>query len=354
MKKLLVASTALVAFAAVNSAQAADPIKLSVGGFMTQYVGFADVDETGTQNYADVQTVADTELYFRGSTKLDNGLTIAVTVDVEGDRGNNGQDDVFMAISSDTLGTLEVGSTKSPVYDIANAAPVGGTGLSDGDWYSFTSYSAGNGDVYLDSRNNLYSDGNKVNYISPNIAGFQLVASYGLHDVNQAFADTGTNGHDYQASTGLAYSGEMGGVSIDANVGYYKAFAGGSAAQATTDDDQEIVQAGLNIGFAGFTVGGSYGEIENLDFAPNEDHEAWDFGVSYATGPYTISAGYGEAELDKVAANTDEEVKTFAAAVDYDMGAGVSTSLTIFDAEETIGTTSTDAFGIIAGISASF
>ena len=101
MKKLLVASTALVAFAAVNSAQAADPIKLTVGGYMNQYVGYTDQDEDGQENFAEVNINSETELYFRGSTTLDNGLTVGVNIDRYSDRNDTGGDDVFLQISSE-------------------------------------------------------------------------------------------------------------------------------------------------------------------------------------------------------------------------------------------------------------
>ncbi|WP_296992533.1 hypothetical protein [Thalassospira sp. UBA1131] len=47
MKKILFATSAIVAVAAAGSAQASEPIQLSVGGFMNQWIGFADEDNTG-------------------------------------------------------------------------------------------------------------------------------------------------------------------------------------------------------------------------------------------------------------------------------------------------------------------
>lgn len=51
MKKILVASSALVAVAFAGQAQASEPIKLSVGGYMNQWAGFAD-QEVGDRNNA--------------------------------------------------------------------------------------------------------------------------------------------------------------------------------------------------------------------------------------------------------------------------------------------------------------
>ena len=93
MKKFLIGTTALVAAGFVaGQAEAADPIKLSVGGYMNQYVGYADQDEDGQENFAEVKVESETELYFRGSTTLDNGLTIGVNIDRYADRDDTGGD----------------------------------------------------------------------------------------------------------------------------------------------------------------------------------------------------------------------------------------------------------------------
>jgi outer membrane protein OmpU len=133
MKKLLVASTALVAFAAVNSAQAADPIKISVGGYMNQFVGYTDQDDDGSQDFVEVNINSETELYFRGSTTLDNGLTIGVNIDRYSDRDDTGGDDVFLQISSDSIGRIRIGQTKGAAYALSHGSPDVALANNDGD-----------------------------------------------------------------------------------------------------------------------------------------------------------------------------------------------------------------------------
>ncbi|MFH1805691.1 MAG: porin, partial [Pseudomonadota bacterium] len=48
MKKILIATTALAAVAFAGQAQASEKIKLSLGGYMEQWVGFSDEDNTAT------------------------------------------------------------------------------------------------------------------------------------------------------------------------------------------------------------------------------------------------------------------------------------------------------------------
>ena len=91
MKKFLFSTTALAvagAFAFSNDASAAaKPISIGVGGFMSQEMGFGSnsgtfdtpADGTGTRRDS-FNTVSDSEIYFTGTTKLDSGISVSVTV----------------------------------------------------------------------------------------------------------------------------------------------------------------------------------------------------------------------------------------------------------------------------------
>ena len=375
MKKLLVASTALVAFAAVNSAQAADPIKLSLGGFMEQWVGYAKNDENGTaNNYAEVLEQSDTEIYFTGSTKLDNGLTVGVVVQKEADRGNSGQDDVFMSVKSDALGEVRLGATKGSSYTLSHTAPDVGVGLNDGDlnnWFTNTNgilavtnteWAAGDG--------GNHNDGNKVVVYTPNLGGFQAGFSYGLAaaGVYNTDVNTLTDGNDYVVDAALAYNGDFGGVSVGADVSYVKVSRGGAGAVNTTNStsgdgyDSSMWRGGLNIGVAGFTFGGSYAKDKDYAGIKNRDAEAWDLGVSYATGPYSVSLTYISNEIDEAtgvtSTNLQDTVDAFELAGTYDMGAGVTLVGSILNADledgSNVKTAENNAWGVIGGLKVSF
>ncbi|WP_147165104.1 porin, partial [Pararhodospirillum oryzae] len=77
MKKILFGTTALVAAGLfAGGASAADKIKLSLGGKMEQYFGGVGTLEDGGFDDSDGFGMdTDTEVYVKGSTKLDNGLT---------------------------------------------------------------------------------------------------------------------------------------------------------------------------------------------------------------------------------------------------------------------------------------
>ena len=360
MKKLLVASTALVAFAAVNTAQAADPIKLTVGGYMEQWVGYADQDVDGQQNFADVLVQSDGELYFRGSTKLDNGLTVGVNIDRYTNRGTASGDDVFMSISGDSLGTIKLGSTKGAGYGLSHASKDVGIGHNDGDISNWIN------DTVVDS-NQTHSaeegnDGNKIVYLTPNFGGVQAGASYGLdvNGVNSGTVDQGTAGNDTAFDAGIAYNGDFSGVSVGADVTGQWENAGGTT--GTTVEDRKAIRGGVSVGVAGFTIAGSYIKHSNVDNVKDVDGSGYDFGVAYATGPYAVSASYVHLEEDTAAnASTQDEQNSWMVSGAYDLGAGVKLKGSVFGVEYDDGTTNVarstldnDGFGVVAGLAVSF
>ena len=73
MKKILYGSTAIVAASMILSsptAMAAEKLKLKVGGYMEQWVGFTSQDDGTSEDYSGFSTVSDGEIHFKGKTKL--------------------------------------------------------------------------------------------------------------------------------------------------------------------------------------------------------------------------------------------------------------------------------------------
>ena len=89
MKKLLLGSTALVVGGAMAApAMAADPIKIGIGGYYTFYALAGNVDSTYALNgsittYRGFAFTQEGEIHFTGQTKLDNGTSVGLTVELE-------------------------------------------------------------------------------------------------------------------------------------------------------------------------------------------------------------------------------------------------------------------------------
>ncbi|WP_417782935.1 porin [Terasakiella pusilla] len=369
MKKLLVASTAIVAIAAVSSAQAADPIKLSIGGYMNQYVGYASQDEDGQQDFAEVKVESETELYFRGSTTLDNGLTIGVNIDRYADRNEANGDDVFLQISSDSLGRLRIGQTKGAAYALSHTAPtVGPIGNNDGDvqdWI-FNPESVASGQTMTVSESN---DGQKLVYWTPNIGGFQAGISYGLDDgangsneVLEGVVDVGGGNTDSDTAwdVGVAYNGDFGGVTFGADVTYQQNNNGGTTGAGV--ENRNAYRIGAEVGFSGFTVGASFRDTDNEGNVKDIDAMGWDLGVSYETGPYAVSLAYMYLEQDTAANSGLEHTREqWVLGASYDLGAGVALVGSVFHAEyddatdnAPNSTNDNEGTGIVTGLQVSF
>ena len=89
MKKLLLGSTALVAGGVMAApAMAADPIKMGIGGYYTFYALAGNIDSTyafdgSFTNYKGLAFTQEGEIHFIGQTKLDNGTSVGLTVELE-------------------------------------------------------------------------------------------------------------------------------------------------------------------------------------------------------------------------------------------------------------------------------
>jgi hypothetical protein len=113
MKKVLLGTSALLGAGLVASpAFAADGIKLSVGGFFkTAYMVNLDDDREGEpgNDTATDGFFSDSEIYFRGSTVLDNGLEVGARVELEGEDDSDQIDEAWIFFSGG-FGEIHIGS----------------------------------------------------------------------------------------------------------------------------------------------------------------------------------------------------------------------------------------------------
>jgi len=376
MKKILLATTAVVALTTISAeAFAADKIKLSLGGFMRQYVALTNHDEvaatanTSTLRGVDLALDANSEIYFRGSTKLDNGLSVAVDFQMESSNRQSGTanrnfDVASLEISSDAIGAITVGSTTHAADDFLTRAslPIGTYDWGDTDGLALTGVAAGTSSSAFASAAGDITDtgskGLKLKYVSPNFSGVNVFASYTANDQDADVTGASSNAAD-ASSYGIAFGGEVGGASV--------------AADATHMDfggNTETNHFGLSVGMAGFTVGGGYSDFnENRSSVilgttgASTEGSAWELGVGYETGPYSVAAAYMTAKNTGTTATAGDNKDTkWQVGATYDLGAGVALSGMYWSSKadtEGSGTTiatglSTKVSGVIAGIEVGF
>jgi outer membrane protein OmpU len=87
-------------------------------------------------------------------------------------------------------------------------------------------------------------------------------------------------------------------------------------------EDFEQYSAGLNVGFSGFTVGGSVA-WEDSDFATGGI--AWDAGASYASGPWAFGVTFLHTEVSGLPGiSGDDEQTAIEGGVSYKIGPGIT------------------------------
>ena len=353
MKKHLLATTALVAagmFAMADSALAqakVEPVRVSVGGYFAAQFGYVDQDADAVR--FDVQD--DAEIHFNGRTTLDNGMTVGFRIELEGssERGANAdQIDESYVFTEGAFGRIEIGSLNNVHYRMAYKAPDVYTRgwFNEGnalDWMRSDLTSSGS-DTNLQTTVSRLGDNDaeKINYYTPRIAGFQIGASY-VPDQEQDVRGIAAKDARYQGgyAVGANFVRNFGTFDIAASAGY---FAWGDGPSGI--DTPETWSVGLQVGFGGFRVGGSYGTSDGTAV----DSDAFDVGVSYTFGPAAVSATYFDGSND-LGVGTEETFSGIDLAGKYTMGPGVSLEGVVFWQEtENASAFTNEAVGVVGAL----
>lgn len=378
MKKLLLGSTALVVGGLMAvPAMAADPIKIGVGGYYQFYTEAGNISSTYATNgnstqYKGLQFIQEGEIHFIGQTKLDNGTTIGIRVELEG--WNTGAtagatasnasvrqiDEAYLFAFGD-WGRVEFGSKDQASYIMYYGAPSALLGFgfiqhnSNFSWVN-SAVIAGNGaylHVTAGTIGAQFQDVNRINYYTPRFAGLQIGVGFapkinlnqgawglasgpfgtastcGFNDATTA-NNCPTNDYSWQnvMDIGANYLNKFGDVTVAAYAAYmYASFIPGlqplaSAQNMTTGANLTAWKqwvAGLQFGFAGFTVGGSVGYDNNgtgANFYTGVDNDTrWiNAAIMYETGPWQLSFGWvgsrntngnGSATITAIASGTN-------------------------------------------------
>jgi predicted porin len=346
MKKILVASSALVAVGFAGAAQASEPISLSVSGYMEQWIGAADQEDR-------VESVnafqSDTEVHFKGATTLDNGIEVGVSIELEGEGGNSGTmiDEQYLYVNGG-FGQVKLGAEDGAAGDMGISAPsVGPVGANDGDMGNWVTLNAVPDTVPAGG------DSKRLTYYTPSISGFRAGVSYADDDSSET-NDTVATG-DSRVSGGIEYKGDFDGVSV---------------AVAVTGEhfgEGEWYGVGANVGFGAFTIGASVSETDGefgvgevqTGASKLEDTTDFDIGVSYAMDAATVSLTYAYGENDGSATTSGvDEISAVDLGLAYTLGAGVTWKSSVFwfdDQGEDAGTADdNDGYGVVTGLALSF
>jgi outer membrane protein OmpU len=383
MKKHLLGTTALVAagmFAMVDTAAAQTkvmPIQVSVGGYWAEYISYTNQDDVGagtpvtSGKLTQFDQWSDKEIHFNGRTTLDNGLTIGFRAEVEANTDSSDQiDESFMFIEG-RFGRIELGAINNVQYRMGYNAPEAQTRPWSNEGNIFNVLAQPTGSPTFDStlgttRSRFFdNDSEKVNYYTPRFAGFQFGASYipnSSQDRNGA-PDPISNAYSRGWAVGANFVRTFGAFDIAASAGYMQ-WQGPQLTTTTQADDPNQWNVGLQLGFAGFKVGGSYGKISDGRTgasgtaaaasaagtgANGVDGRAFDLGVMYTFGPAAISLNYINGENDdcpitgSATCSGEDQFSMLSLAGKYTLGPGVSLEANLWTAKVEGNTTNTNA-----------
>ena len=283
MKKVLFATTAIVAFAGAASADVA----LSGGAELGIADSGAAGEEVGFHSSVDVRFTmtgeTDGGLAFGATVDLDDALETGATNQI-GDLTDDQNADYTIFVSG-AFGTLTFGDTDGAMdWALTEGGNVGNPGsLNDAE----TSY-AGYAGSYL--------DGN----------GDSMIARYDYSFGDYAFA-VSVEQDDNDAENGYAvgFKGNVAGVSFG--------IAHQEGAAVVAGNSAELTGISLGYGFGAVNAGLMIASGEN---AAGQDDDLMQIGLGYAAGAMSLHANYAEREIN------DVQSDGFGVAAKYDLGGG--------------------------------
>ncbi len=367
MKKHLLASSALVAAGTLMSASAsAATVKLGVGGYMEQLVGFVLDRNDAATNSTSVDQHTESEIHFKGSGKLDNGIQIIADVQLEvaGSPGNIIDEQYIIVRGS--FGQLTLGSEDNAGhlmtigYSGSWATGVGQSLTFDrADWITLprsggipagARFDGTLNDVRLRSLDN---DSSKVSYFTPRFSGFQAGISY-IPNFSQSTSTGGERPASKQGAyhegwaVGANYNGKFDNVAIGVAVGYLTAASNGTQSVRTAStykdtDDMVAYTLAAKADFGAIRVAAAVKVNDDVYSVSSGSSNAnttrslsgtlFDIGARYRWGSSMASIGFSSGVMDAGLSTLEEEEKGLMLSYARNLGPGVKWSANLMYAD---------------------
>lgn len=286
MKKVLFATTALVASASIASAE------VTLSGFAEMGVfggGFSD---------ADLQFHTDIDITFTLTGETDGGLTFGANVDLDESDGNDSQgnsptfdndtqggESIFV---SGSLGTLTMGDT-----DGALDWAMQEVGILDSINDDHTEHAGFNANSGLDGT----YDGQVARY-DYTFGDFSFALSAEILDDRDDDDDDDDIDDDAVLGVGFKYSTEFAGTALGFGLAYQ------------TNDDNDILAVSADANF-------DFGLRAIINYSDFDDGNHLGVGLGYELAGIGLAANYGRYDLDD-----GDDSEGFGIAANYDLGGG--------------------------------
>ena len=314
MRKILLATTALIAAGGISAATA----DVNISGKLKQsYHNWSD-DDAATDGGNNSAMGRDLQLWIKSSAELDNGMTVGGNIRLRRTVfGGLPDDRNYITVGGD-FGSFTYGTTWAPSY----SQSVGINWMDDIHITEHAAASTGgvtNGNVITSSYSSTSGKAQKVVYATPSINGFKAMMSY---------ADAGaTSKADH---TGYSASYSTGPIKV-----MYAAEKQDHADAAATTADREVSQYGAQ-------YSGDFGRIWALAMSDTTTTNAGtetsnqsgnQVGIAYGLADNMTGALYYTSAEETAGDNNNDEYTATALGVNYAVGGGlnVGVSHTMFD-----------------------
>ena len=297
MKKLLIASTALVATAGMAAAD----ITMS---------GYAEIGMTDNGGAVGMEMHSDMDVTFKLSGASDNGLTFGASIDLDEVSGGIASTGGPHAVHvSGAFGTLTMGDTDGAL-DKANAEVASLTSISD----NHTAHAGYNGGAGLDSGDILRYDttyggfglsasiGQSDVAVANDVMGYGVTTSIGTVAVSAAYQADNT-----QDITAVSAKTSLGGLTITAN--YSEATMAATASGAVITPATYSIATGSIAGSAAVTT----------STAINNSYEHTGLGLAYTVNGVNLHANFGQYDYDD-----GSQADGYGLAANYSLGGGAT------------------------------
>lgn len=344
MKKILLGTTGLVGAALIASAASAETPKVTLGGFSDFQAGYVSDDNDAGRKSTNFRN--DNTIIVKVDGKTNSGLGYGAQIDVEADITDDNNRQGTNAARTFTyleggFGRVEMGGNKSVAatqrIDASTVAVA--TGGINGSWNQFLTAGtngATTGASFI-SNSKLTSEhgsftqvgdeasynSTKLSYYTPKFAGFQAGVSYTPQLDNRGQVANSVVGLEDVVDLGLTYETTFnGGWKLGVAGTYEMADANGaSALTGLGSADVSAWNAGATLGFKGFTLAGSYGDLADTGVA-GEEGNYWTAGLGYAAGPIGLSATYLDSTVETAAG--DNDFNNLVLGADYKLAPGLT------------------------------
>lgn len=381
MKKVLLATTALIAASAFAAPAKAD-LEVTVGGFTSFQAGFFDNDSS-TSSDRDFQSEAQIAVMADGTA--DNGLQYGAKVLMDASTSDSTNSDEVGVYLAGSWGRVEMGDDDG-ASELVVFAPTVGIGQINGSYDDYVS-AAARGHLANDRGDHNFTaidsdDSTKVTYYTPKFSGFQAGVSYAPE--YQGFTILGVNllgsageGVNLTENTslasdifefGLGYEGSFSGVGVKVGGNYVTADAIDGDIDTVTAGVQAIEDVstwslGAQLSYNGFKFGGGYtndGDSLQLDGVSNDNVTSWNVGATYENGPWGVGVSYLDKDFDTnasfLSAATGGDYTAWALGGTYKVAPGLTTGadLAFYDRNATGTANDEDGFVAVVDVTAAF